>query len=190
MSEIDLSAKGNASKASLPKITAKARELRDTELKLKELEEQLKDLNSRKQTLMRETLPNLLQEAGLTSLTIEKEGNYPAFELKLSPYYSANIAAGWPEDKRQKGFKTLVDEGASDLIKVNVSVEFDKGDHKKAQKIVKELAKQGLNVAMKENVHFQSLTAWLKDQVENHSHMPPLEDIGGTVGQVVKMKEK
>jgi hypothetical protein len=43
-------------------------------------------------------------------------------------------------------------------------------------------------VTAKENVPWNTLTAWLKEQVEK-GNTPPLDTIGGEVGRIVKLKE-
>jgi hypothetical protein len=163
---------------------------RDLEAEKSDLEERLKKTNDALQEAYFTTLPDLFAAAGVTAIALPADGNSPAVEAKASPFYRANIAASWPEDKRAEAFQCLEDLGAADLIKTEVNVSFPKGDADVAEEFYESARVAGLNAQLGQAVSWQTLTAWLKDTVENRGIMPPLDKIGATVGRVVRLKVK
>ena len=178
----------------LDRLRAKALEARELQLEIAEMEERLSDKKASLQEIYHKTLPDLMDEAGVPSIGLGPLGNRPAVEAVLLPFYSANIAASWEEGRRQKAFDLLDKKGAGDLVKAQVVVSFPKGKQDDALKLMQQvLKKKGVAAEFKKTVPFQSLTAWLKEQVETYQRTPSaseLEIIGGTVGRVVKLKEK
>lgn len=172
----------------LTRIREKAVAARDAEQELKDLEERLKETKNRLNHIYHEELPDLMFEAGVDEIGIPASGNLPAMVAKLGPYYQANIATGWPEERRTAAFNWLDNNKHGDLIKTEISILLPRGKREEAQKLIKQLSKYGPSI--KQSVPFQTLTAWLKDLVESGKDLPPLEVIGGTVGQVVKLKER
>jgi hypothetical protein len=156
-----------------------------------ELEERLKTTNKELNELYFRTLPDVMDEAGVGSIALPADGNNPPVELKAQPYYAANIAAGWPPERRQAAFDWLDQHGHGDLIKTEVTVRFDRGDLAVAQQLIGDLKEDwNLDANVKQAVSHQTLTAWLREQVEEHQKLPPLDTIGATVGRVVKLKTK
>lgn len=171
-------------------VRQKVAEVRDAELRLEDLEEQVSLLKKQLDRIYKEELPSLMDEAGVDSLGIPASGNHPAFDAKLSPFYSANIAASWDAERRAQGFRWLEENGHGDLIKTEVAVSFARGDHEEAKKLLHELSAKGVKPSLKESVHAQTLTAWLREQVESGGEIPPLEKIGGYIGRVVNLKPR
>lgn len=164
---------------------------RDLELEREALNEKLKEVNSKldgPEGLYFKKLPTFMAEIGLTSMTLEAEGNLPAYVATASPYYKASISAEWPEEQRKDAFKYLESEDAGDLIKTEVTIAFPREQRKLALQFQKVARKWG-EATVKEAVAWNTLTAWLKDQVEEHGYMPQLDKIGGTVARIVKLKE-
>lgn len=174
---------------SLLKLRELAKAARTLELEIANLEERLKEHNIKLYDLTTKTLPDLMAELRIPSITIDAEGNEPAYELKAVPFYRANIAAEWPPEKKAAAFAWLDENGHGDLIKTTVGVPFAREDRAKAKKLADKLSKD-YGVTLTENVHFMTLTAWLKEQVEDKQFIPPLDTIGGQVGRIVKIKER
>lgn len=165
---------------------------RDLEKRKSDLEEQLKEVSkqlSGEEGMYFHKLPDLMSELGVSVMTLEAEGNMPAVEAKAGPFYAANIAAGWPEEKRTAAFKWLDKNGHGDLIKTEVSVRFNREDRGRARAFAK-LAKTYGSPEIHEAVAWNTLTAWLREQVEDKGYVPPLDIIGGSVGRSVKLKTK
>jgi len=165
---------------------------RDLEIEREQLNEKLKEVNSKldgPEGLYFKKLPQFMAEIGLTSMTLEPDGNLPGYIATASPYYKASISAEWPDEQRMEAFKYLESEDAGDLIKTEVTVAFPREQRKAALQFQKIARKYG-DATIKEAVAWNTLTAWLKDQVEEHGYMPQLDKIGGMVARIVKLKEK
>lgn len=174
----------------LTKLRHLVAQARDKELEIAALEERLKQLTSELQTLQMETLPDNFDVLGISSITLEAEGNLPAFVASMKPFYRANIAANWPEAKRAEAFEVLTNAGGGDLIKSVVMIAFPKERRDEASALVEELRKRKFAAQCQESVSWQTLTAWLKEIVESGDTIPPLEPLGATVGRKVSLKEK
>lgn len=165
------------------------RKARGIQQDIEDLETQLSQKKSDLNVLFRDELPDLMDKIGARLIELEGEGNQPAFVAKLVPYYYANISADWPEEKRRAAFDWLEKNGHGDLIKTNVAVPFKREERKKALELVEKLRKElSLSPTVKEEVHFMTMKAWLREQIENENTLPPLELIGGDIGRVVEIK--
>lgn len=175
------------------KISAKARELRDAELTKDDLSERVSSLSKRIYDIEHEELPNLVMETGLDSIGIPAEGNQPAYDLKLKPFYAASIAASWPDEQKAAAFSYLEEKGAGDLIKTEIKISVPKEHRAKVQSLIDKInaAVDELEIAVdieaKAAVHHGTLTSWLKEVSEEGEDID-LERIGGKVGQIVKPK--
>lgn len=167
-------------------------ETRDLEQRKAQLEEELRIINKQltgADGMYFQKLPDLMGEVGITVVTLDAEGNTPAVEAKSSPFYYANIAVGWPAEKRKQAFDWLEGNGHGDLIKTEVTVLFRREERDEAVRFA-ELAREYGTPEIKEAVAWNTLTSWLKEQVEHYHYVPPLDLIGGTVARQVKLKEK
>jgi hypothetical protein len=167
-----------------------AADARDTKLEIEDLTNRVTALKKKEQTLLQEEIPALMDECHVDKVGLPASGNAPAYDLNLVPFYSANIAAGWDEARRKEGFEYLESLGEGDLIKTVISVPFARENRSDAVAVASELQQRGLVTVVAENVHTQTLTAWLKRQVEDKGFMPDLIKIGAQVGRTVKMKER
>lgn len=176
----------------LKKLTAKARELRDTELEIETLNERLKEASARQYAIEHEELPELMMEAGTDHIGIPADGNMPAMDLKLKPFYSANIAAAWEPERRDAAFNYLTDEGAGDLIKTEITLKVPRELRDKVPQLLSKLEKaspSGVSIETKEAVHSATLKSWLKEKSEAGEEVK-LDLIGGSVGTVVTTKPR
>lgn len=176
--------------STLEKIRDEERKLRDLKLEIESLQEQVKDKNKSKTQIEFETLPDLFNKVGITNLGLQAEGNMPAFEGKLKPYYRANIAADWPDEKRQKAFDWLIKHGHGDLIKTEVVILLGRGDLKllnQIKKLLRPILKQ-LDMSVDLAVPWGTLTAFIREQIEDKKETIPLDLFGAQVGQVVELK--
>lgn len=163
-------------------------EAKNLELEIEDLEHRLSELKHKLHEIHFKSLPDLFDEVGVDRIGVPATGNLPAFEAKCQPYYSANIAANWDPDRRAEAFAYLTDLGAGDLIKTSVALDFARDEREKAVELADKLKEEGLRPNVKESVHSQTLTAWLKEQIEINNTLPNLEKIGGQVGRIVKIK--
>jgi hypothetical protein len=182
--------KAPPSRDKLEEIVAIADLARQTELEIADLKERLAIKQKELSALLFEELPNLMDQAGVNPIGIPARGNQPSRLLELQPYYHANIAASWPQPKREAAFNALIDAGHEDLIKTEITITLTKGEHDKANKIVRLVKDQfGAETDISESVAWGTLTAWLKEQIQGGHPLPPLDVIGATVGRKVFIKK-
>lgn len=181
--------KGEApSEDTLEKIRAKAKEAKNIELDITDLEEQIKRLNARLHQIIFSELVDMMANAKVDALEVAAEGNRAAFNARLKPYYSASIPADAPEEKRIAAFAMLEANKAADIIKTIVTVNFPKEERKAVAAFIKKLPK-GVTHDVKASVHKGTLTKWLRERVESGGVVPPLEPINGVVGRTVELKD-
>jgi hypothetical protein len=182
-----MKARNTAKVDSIDFVRQRVAELRDLELEREQLEERLKEVNDQINFIAFESLVDVMNEKRVPKIRIDREGNKPAFDAEVLPYYRANIAAAWDEERKYRAFQALEDFGASDLIKTVVTFSFPRGEKKVAQKLL--TRHKALFPKMAESVHSMTLTAWVREQIEAGKPTPPLEVIGAQVGQHVKIKK-
>jgi hypothetical protein len=131
--------------------------------KVEEAEKLLADAKTEQMRLSEEVIPAKMSEAGISMIKLEDGSS-----VEISPYYSAKI----PEDKKADAFQWLRDNDFGDLIKNNVSVSFGKGEDSDAVKLKAELEAKGLVVDQKEDVHWQTLRGFVREQIEKNKNIP------------------
>lgn len=153
-----------------------------------ELQEQLKDVTDSVRQMEDETIPNLMDEAGVISLETDD------VDLSLKQIIQANIASGWPEEKRRAGFDYIIELGEGDLIRAEVRVDIDRQDDQlaieRARALARNLEHNGYAATTKEGIPFQTLSAWLRRWIDSGHPLPDLEKIGGFIGRKAVIKEK
>jgi hypothetical protein len=125
--------------------------------KIAEAEQYLKDLKFKKRKVNEEDIPNLMQEMGIDSVTVD--GN----KVALRQFVHARIA----DDKKDEAFTWLRSIGEADIIKNDVTVSFKSGEDNMAGAVIDDLRSQGLEPAQKTHVHPQKLKAWVKNRIES-----------------------
>lgn len=183
----------NGDAFSFNKLKNAAIEARDCSQELIDAEERVKVLKQKLNNLYQKILPDMMDEAGVDHIGLAAEGNSPAIDFKLRPFYSAAIASKWDDRKKAEAFDYLESVGASDLIKTQITINLPKGETEMANDILKMLSEIDVMANISQTVHPQTLTAWLRELVETNNTIPSqsdLEKIGGTVGRVVKPVER
>jgi hypothetical protein len=178
----------------ITKLRERTAYLRELLLRIKDTEQQLSELRAEARNLSERELVEMFSEAGADSVGLPPMGNLPGVDAELRPYYSANIAAGWEEEKRQKAFNALNAAGASDLIKTRITLDFPRNSRKSVIATIKLIQKHTKNasVSIKDSVHPSTLTAWVKECFEkgHADKLPPLEVIGASTGWNVILKDR
>jgi len=178
----------------LEKVRELVDQARDFEKEIEDLEERLNNKRKELHALYHETIPAIMSDIGTDRVGLPPKGNLPGVDVKLQRFYSANIAAAWPEEKRQAAFQVLEKTGNGDLIKTQLIFSFPREERKKAVAAYKAFMKQYKKAGgeVRESVHSGTLKAWLKDQVESGKFLSQetLEAIGGTVGHIAVLKER
>jgi len=147
-----------------------AGELSSQVIKLKGLEDQIKDLDIQLKDIKREAdkvsgevIPTIMQEMNISSL---KLADGSAVEVK--PVCGANI----PLAKREEAFKWLRDHGLGDLIKNEVTVSFGRDEDNKAQQYAVLAQGQGYQPVQKLKVEPMTLKALVRERIEAGQDMP------------------
>ena len=144
-------------------------------------EEELKKLKEVETTLSEQTIPNLMQQAGLSLLKLADGSS-----VEVKPFYSARI----PASKSDEAFDWLRDNGHGDLIKNQVSLEFGMKQDNEAKSIIEELKAKGLPVKQKTSVHPSSLRGFVREQIQDLGKDVPAELFGTYVANKTKITTK
>ena len=150
--------------------TGKSQELSELCTRLLELqkqitrcEENIKNLRSEERLLSENEIPNLMQQAGISSLKLI-DGSSVSFK----PEYYAKI----PISKIDEAFNWLSSNGHGDLIKNEVSLKFGRSEDNVANSIVEDLKSKGHNVSQKKKVEPMSLKAFVKAEIQKGNNLP------------------
>lgn len=162
------------------RILRKEREIVDMQKQVSGME---KDLA----TLVELTLPNAMHAIGITEFKL-LDGSL----VSIGEEYYCNIPSADSDEehlraRRAAAFAWLRENNQADLIKNDLKASFGRGEDKQADAFVMAAAEQGLSVTRSENVHWQTLKAWVKDRIEKGKDVP-LETFGVHVRNVATIK--
>lgn len=177
-----------------------ASEYVETDLEILSLKEELEKKNKRKSEIAFKELPDLMSEIKQDKIGLPDFGDFGA-DVVSEPYYHANIASDWPDEKREEAFEHLDELDSGDIIKNVVTLQFPRGQHEAAKKFVMaarsllatmhifgvEMEQEVPDPVVEMTVPWNTLTSWLKEQIQNGVAVD-LEKIGGTVGTIAKIK--
>ena len=149
--------------------------------KIEATEEELKKLKDVETTLSEQTIPNLMQKAGVELIKLEG-----GISVEVKPFYSARI----PASKSEEAFQWLRENGHGDLIKNQVSLEFGMKQDNEAKSIVEELKSKGLPVKQKTTVHPSSLRGFVREQIQDLGKDVPADLFGTYVANKTKITTK
>lgn len=125
-----------------------------------ELTKQLKEEQAKLQDLLEVKIPELLESAGMKELKLTS-----GKKISIIDELSFNIS----EAKRHACMNWLRDNGFGSIIKNVVTAQFAKGEDAAATELYKKLLIAGLNATHKEDVHWQTMKAFLKEQIRNNA---------------------
>ncbi len=162
-------------------ITDSCKKLLETQKKIEATEEELRKLKDVETTLSEQTIPNLMQQAGISMLKLADGSS-----VEVKPFYSARI----PASKSEEAFEWLRENGHGDLIKNQVSLEFGMKQDNEAKSIVEELKSKGLPVKQKTTVHPSSLRGFVREQIQDLGKDVPAELFGTYVANKTKITTK
>lgn len=195
--------KPEVSSDKLEQLKTLVREARTLEVRIGNGEELLEKLRTERTRYLQNVIPDAMTTLKIPSITIDAEGNEPAYTASNKPFYSAGISSKWDEEKQREGKEYLKEIGHGDLLKQEVTFLFPVGtDLSLVQRFVKEAMKlrimdkkkRRLEIpypTIREGVHSGTLTSWLKRLVESRDALVPklkLEKIGAYIGQKVELK--
>jgi hypothetical protein len=169
--------------ADLVALRKKASELRDEHLRLDVLQAEVKKVQANITRLERKDLVDMFNEAKVSSVTVDPEGNQPAFVAERNTVYNAKI----PDDKRVEAFDWFEQQGHGDLIKSIINIIFGMQEHEERLRVMKILADNGIQYYTNESIHHQTLKAFVKREIQA-GHIIPRELLGVYVFDEVKIK--
>jgi hypothetical protein len=154
----------------LSRVRALAQRFIDQEQFVSMLEEQLADEKEAARRLREEDLPSLMTEIGLSEFKMA-DGT----RITVTRAVECSIS----EERRPVAHAWLKSHGFGGLIKTEVAVKFDRGEDEIAAAIASSLRETFPNksIEVEERVHPSTLSAFLREQVENGTP-PPAEPFG------------
>ena len=164
---------------SLKALADKCQLLELAEKKVAELEDQLKERKEAARKLSEEEIPQFLAEKGLSSITLTN-----GTEVKISE----EVRPGVKVADRAFCYAWLRDNGYGDLIKNNISVSFGMGEDSQALKLKSAIHHLGMVSNEKEDVHYQTLKAFVTEQHKKGVSLP--DEFGVYVANKTKLVQK
>ena len=174
----------------LDQLRSLCEELRDVEYEIQDLTARIELAQARRTTLRAEVIPDKMDQCAVGAIDLLSRGNYPAARVEVKPEVYALIAAKWDDSRKKAAFDWLESDGSGDLIKTTLVANFPREQRKKAVEIMQTLIKIVPDLEIKESVHGQTLSAWLRERIKRpKKNSPvPLDVIGGFVGRVADVK--
>jgi hypothetical protein len=161
-------------------------ELRGYEVQKSEFEERAHNLSEKIKTLKEKTIVDAFDDAKITNLGIEAEGNLPAYDIELKNYYHANI----PDDENAgKAYDWLRKNHGGDMIKATYTIQFGRGSEKKQKEFEAYLKKQKIAFNYKFGVPWATLTSFVRERLEANVALP-LKLLGAKTGRVASLKKQ
>jgi len=162
----------------LTSVAALARKIRDTEERIEDLENKLKDEKKTLLKLTDEDMPAMLAEIGISSFSLD-DGS----QVEVKQTYGASILV----ENRPAAYEWLRENGYDDIIKNSVICQFGRGEDDQASAFAAFAQQQGYVPEQKTEIHPQTLRAFVKERVEEGDAFP-MELFGAWVGQRAVIK--
>lgn len=173
-------------KLSLDEVTQLGNKLDNLKANAAVIQTNLDELNKEIKQIEQVDLPEALINLGLKNLTLASGSTIQLTEI---------ITASIPETNKEEAHEWLRKNNFGDLIKNTVTVTFGKNEDKYARdllELINEARKDDSlkcgSVENKESVHFQTLNAWVKNQLKDGKPIPT-ESISLYIGNIVKIKQ-
>jgi len=160
------------------KITEKAIALQKLQEDVKTLEHSLKETKEKLRIVEEQELPEAMQAANLQEIKLTNGA-----KITMSQFYKGSIS----EKNRDAAHGWLLSNNHGGIIKHEVSLKFGKDEGDKANDAVQSLKQKGLDPAVKESVHPQTLNAFVREQLTSGKDLPA-DLFGVYVGSRAKLK--
>ena len=164
---------------SLARLTDMARELLQMEEVVEQMESDLKAAKSSLQSMRTGRIPDLMNEIGIGSITVNNR------TVELFDFVSGSL----PKDpeRRLKAINWLESVGAGGLLKTEVSVEFSRNQHNTALALADDLRNQGFAPIALSNIAPQTLLKFARDRIASGEEID-FDILGLYTGKVAKVK--
>lgn len=184
------SADTTPSDQSLSRLNKMGREVVRLDAEVQRLERELKEANIELYDLRTKTMPDLMNELNTDRIGLAAEG----VDIVLGSVVHANIAADWPQERKDAGFTHLEELGLGDIVKNTVTVVFPRGRYDDLLEWLEKV--RGLNLPFEppemnidKAVPWNTLTATVKEQLRKGTALD-LDKLGATVGMIVTIKKR
>jgi hypothetical protein len=167
----------------LTTIREKAKELRDYYLQKADLESQIKELGTKITNVERHELIDMFDSAGISSVTVDPDGNHPAFIAERTTVYGGKI----PEERRMEALNWFEAAGHGDLVKSVITIQFGMQEHEERLHVMKLLSDNHIEYYTNESVHHMTLKAFVKGELRA-GHVIPMDLLGAYMFDEVKIK--
>lgn len=153
----------------------------ELEATIQELEEELAAHKKALNHIQTVALPTSMAQLGLSEATVD--------DVRIT--IGQKVVGAWPKEAEaaRKAAKWLEDHGAGSLIKMEVALQFGRGDRNAAIAMVENLQGEGYAPTVNEVVHPQTLYAFARDRLKNGEDVD-LDVLGLTVLQKAQLKRR
>lgn len=171
---------GTSSPEAIEAVIKKARELYHCELHITTLKEELAKQEERRLNLQREVLPELMQTADVTRVTLGNDWELTLGDIFHSSLPSKSAIERTKDDDERYSLEQRLKEGlswlrkhkAGDLIKNTIKFDLGRGQDKVKAQILALAKKLKLPVTHSETVHPQTLNKFLRETLANGKDIP------------------
>lgn len=146
---------------------------------LSSIEELTKQLGKELREITEQQLPDLMASAGVSEFKTKA-----GVKVKIHDFVRGSLPK--EEGERKKALTWIEDQGAGDLIKDRVSIEFGRKEHNFAIEVRSILARAGVEFESKMDVHPQTLAAFARERLSNGESLP-LDLLGLYAGRAAKV---
>ena len=146
---------------------------------LKQLEVDLKSKKEELRLTSEQELPDAMQAAGLTQITLSS-----GEKIDINEFYNAHISKA----NQEKAYDWLVSNGHEGLIKNEVLLKFGREENEVVEQTVSALQSRGLSPEVRQSVHPSTLKAFVKEQLTQGNDIPT-EPFGIYIGTKATIKK-
>jgi len=179
--DLEEGASASSDSSTMQRMMRMAAEVIEAEETIESLEENLADLKRRLNHLKTVELPDLMAENGMSSFTHSDSGRV----IEVNDFVAGSLTK--KAEDRKAALDWLAANGAADMIKTEITVEFGKTEHNMAKDLFAKLKADGYFVDENEGIHAQTLLAFVREKMRNGEEVP-LETLGLYAGRVAKVK--
>jgi hypothetical protein len=141
----------------MSELTELANELERVDTEIAEAEVQLSNLKQNRKTIAEEHLPQLMEQAGIDSLSLASGRKIAVQEFVDAKIKDPNVAFQW-----------LRDTNNDSIIKNEISVSLGRGDDALAQEIISTLKdKHDIEANVRVGIHNMTLKSFCRDALDN-----------------------
>ena len=144
-----------------------------------EIESMLKAKKEELRLTSEQELPDAMQSAGLTQITLSS-----GEKISIKEFYNAHISKA----NQEKAYEWLTANGHEGLIKNEVLLKFGREESLVVEETVSALQSRGLSPEVRQSVHPSTLKAFVKEQFTSGNDIPT-EPFGIYIGTKATIKK-